>query len=92
MNDELDKIVLEKLKKIEEGLITTKPFLNIEEVSTFTEISKSTIYKLTSTRQIPYYKKAKNLVFDRIEIEKWLKLDKIVSIEEIDKESDNFFF
>ena len=36
------------------------------------EISKSTLYKLTSARQIPFYKFGKKLVFQTDELQSWI--------------------
>jgi excisionase family DNA binding protein len=65
---------IEALEKIVS--LATKTVLNINELSKLTGISKSTIYKFTSNGSIPYYKQAKYLFFDRVEIENWLKENK----------------
>lgn len=84
------RITLEKLENIENCLNLNKPIFNLKEVSEFTGISKSTLYKLTSAREIPHYKKAKHLVFDREEILLWLKSNKIDTQQEIDQESTSY--
>ena len=84
------RIALEKLEKIENSLNINKPILNINEVSEFTGISKSTLYKLTSAREIPHYKKVKHLLFDREEILLWLKENRIDTLEELDLESSSY--
>lgn len=88
--DNLMEVLLDKLGRIENSLSLAKPILNIDEVCEFTGISKSTLYKLTSAREIPHYKKAKHLVFDREEILNWLKSNRISTQEEIDSESTGF--
>ena len=84
------EILLEKIGKIEVSLYTNKPILNIDEVSELTGISKSTLYKLTSAREIPHFKKAKHLFFDREEVLEWLKSDKILTNLEIRIKSNTF--
>ena len=88
--DNLMEILLEKIGKIEVSLYTNKPILNIDEVSELTGISKSTLYKLTSAREIPHFKKAKHLFFDREEVLEWLKSDKILTNLEIRIKSNTF--
>lgn len=68
--------LLEKFERLENLVLSTqKTVLNINEVCTFTGLSKSTIYKLTMQggKSIPHYKQSKHLFFDRVEVENWLK-------------------
>jgi len=90
MDNTINQKVLDSLLKIENSLFNSKSILNIDEVSVFTGISKSTLYKLTSNREIPHYKKAKHLLFDKIEIEEWLKSNKIVTADEIEREASDY--
>ncbi|MCK4661987.1 MAG: helix-turn-helix domain-containing protein [Bacteroidales bacterium] len=80
----------ERLSNIENLLSFQKIVLNINEVSKLTGLSKSTIYKMTCSGMIPHYKKAKHLYFDRIEIENWLKSDRIKTSDEIDREASTY--
>lgn len=90
MDNTINQKVLDSLLKIENSLYNSKSILNIDEVSEFTGISKSTLYKLTSNREIPHYKKAKHLIFDRIEIEDWIRSNKICTQEEIESEASDY--
>lgn len=80
----------ERLKNIEILLTLSKTVLNREEVCKLTGLSKSTIYKLTHFGRIPFYKKAKHLFFDRVEVENWLKSNKGYSAKEVDKQSSTY--
>ncbi|MEE4196572.1 MAG: helix-turn-helix domain-containing protein [Bacteroidales bacterium] len=62
-----------RLKSIEELLHLSKKVLNIDEVCKLTGLSKSSIYRCTHKGTIPFYKQAKHLFFDKLEIESWLK-------------------
>lgn len=57
--------------------LNRKPVFNINELSSFTGISKSTLYKYTSQKMIPHYIRGKFLFFDRKEIINWLKENRI---------------
>ena len=46
--------------------------LDITEAGKYLKMPKSTIYKLTSTRQIPFLKPAKNLMFCEEHLSEWL--------------------
>ena len=80
----------ERLKNIESLLTLSKTVLNIEEVCKLTGLSKSTIYKLTNFGRIPFYKQAKHLYFDRVEVENWLKSNKGYNAEEVEKQSSTY--
>jgi len=81
----------EKLSAIEDRLTLSKAVLNIDEVSKLTGLSKSTIYKFTHTGRIPFYKQAKHLYFDRVEIEEdWLKANRFKTTDELEKEAATF--
>ena len=46
--------------------------------------------KLTCSHQIPYYKQAKLLYFDRTEIEAWMRQNRISTNDEIESEAVNY--
>lgn len=62
--------------------IYTKTYLDIGELSTFINKSRSTIYKYTSAGKIPSIKQGKTLLFKREDIEKWLEEEKSLNIED----------
>jgi Prophage CP4-57 regulatory protein (AlpA). len=83
----------ERLKNIESLLSLQKNVLNIDEVCTLTGLSKSHIYKLTcgvNGKSIPFYKQAKHLFFDRVEIENWLKENRFKPSNELQKEAATY--
>jgi len=79
----------DRLRSIENLLFSQKNVLNLDEVCTLTGLSKSHIYKLTSSSRIPFYKQSKHCFFDRLEIEEWLKSNRVSTIDELDNEAAN---
>ena len=81
-----------QLDRIERNtLLTSKKVLTFEDVALLTGLSRSYLYKLTSTNQIPHYKPSgKQLYFDREEIESWLKQNKVETVEETDRKATNY--
>lgn len=79
-----------RLTNIEGLLSLQKNVLNLDEVCTLTGLSKSHIYKLTCYQKIPFYKQAKHLFFDRLEIEKWLKENRFKPSDELQKEATTY--
>ena len=60
--------VIKKLAKEKEE----KQVLTVSEATEFLSISRSHLYKLTSTKRIPHSKQGKRLYFDRAQLEHWL--------------------
>ena len=81
---EMENELLEKLNIIERNtLLAAKNMLTFDDVSLLTGLSKGTLYKLTSSHKIPYYKPNGKLVyFKRSEIEEWQAQNRVESVDE----------
>lgn len=88
----MEEIILKKLEQIEKNsLLASKNILNVEDVALLTGLSVSTIYKLTHSRQIPFYKPCGKVVFfDKREIEDWLKANRVSTADEISQKAQSF--
>jgi excisionase family DNA binding protein len=74
----------DRLTRIEKLLLGNKAVLDFEEVAYYTGLSKSHLYKLTSTGGIPCYKPSgKRIYFNKSEIDSWLLSNKKLSNEEL---------
>lgn len=83
--------IREQLNRIEGGLLSQKTVLTFDEVVRFTGLSKSYLYKLTSTNRIPHYKPhGKQIYFERQQVETWLLKNPIKTNQEIEQEATNF--
>lgn len=73
-----------QLDRIERNsLLAAKNVLTIDDVSLYTGLSKSYLYRLTSTNEIPFYKGGGKMnYFKRSEIEKWMLRTKVLTKEE----------
>ena len=81
----------QRLSRIENLLIGQKTVLNFDEVAEYTGLSKSHLYKLTSTGGIPCYKPTgKRIYFDKEEIDNWLLRNKKLSQDEIDDKAETY--
>ena len=82
--DVLKELVV-KLDNIEALLLTQKKALNLTEVILLTGLSKSYLYKLTSTGGIPCYKpQGKQIFFNKDEVESWLLQNRRATNKELD--------
>lgn len=79
------------LQNIENLLLNQKPVFTIDELSQYTGLSKSFLYKKTANRQIPHYKpSSKILIFKKDEIDSWLLSNPVSVIDDIEQEAINF--
>lgn len=90
------ELIIAKLDRIENAIANLKitnqaPIIfapmNVAEVSEYLKISVSSIYKLTSSSQIPHYKSGKKLYFKKDEIDEWIFSNRIKTKDEIEKEA-----
>lgn len=83
MNEEIKQ----QLDRIERNsLLAAKKVLRIEDVALLTGFTKSRIYAMTCTGEMPHYKPTgKTVFFDRDEVEAWLtkKSARIATREEV---------
>jgi excisionase family DNA binding protein len=78
----------ERLSKIETLLLTQKTVLNFDEVAAYTGLSKSYLYKLTSTGGIPCYKpQGKHIYFDKQEIDQWLLQNRKATNQQLESQA-----
>ena len=71
--------------------LDNKEVLTLNEVSNYTGLSKSHIYRLCSTGGIPFYKPfGKVNYFDRIEIISWLKQNRLATNKELESQASTF--
>lgn len=83
--------IKEQLDRIESSLLSQKRVLTIDEVSKFTGLSKSFLYKLSALKILPHYKPNGKVIFiDRTELESFLLQNPIKTSTEIDQESTSY--
>lgn len=79
----------ERLERIESLLLANKKVLTLEEACDYTGISRSYLYKLTSTGMIPHSKPSGKLIyFEREELEHWLMQNKKFSDSDFKKSAE----
>ena len=83
----------ERLKNIETALLSQKTVLNFDEIATYTGLSKSHLYKLTSTGGIPCYKPSGKLIyFNKPEIDSWLLQNRKATKAELQDKANEYGF
>lgn len=77
------------IEKIEKVAYVAKDFLSISEVADFLQISKSTVYKLTASKELTVYKPtSKNIFILRSDLNKWIRRYPYLSNDDIIKNAD----
>lgn len=70
---------------------TSKEVLTSDEAARYMGVSKSYLYKLTMTKQIPHYKPlGKMCYFNRLELEQWLQEHRISTEAEISQKAQSY--
>lgn len=75
-------------EKLDEQYLLQKPILTFNEGCKYLDLFPSTVYKLTSSRQIPHFcPKGKKIYFKRDELDGWLLQNRVSTINEIKSKS-----
>lgn len=81
----------DKLDRIESlTLIGAKNSLDLDEAVLFTGFSKGHLYRLTSEKRIPHFKKSRKLYFKKTELENWMLEQKILTEDEIQSKASTY--
>ena len=93
------ELILEKLNTIETllkhqakqdravDIAPINDILSITLAAEYLSLSKSSLYKMTSGRLIPFYKVSKKVYFKRKELDEWIDKHKMKTQEEIEQEA-----
>ena len=76
---------IEELQKrmdaVEDILDNAKEVLTVEEASRFMDIARSSLYKMTSDRSIPFYRpNGKMIYFEKADILEWIRKNRVMSV------------
>lgn len=88
MNEDL-KLQLDRIERL--TLLSAKNVLCFDDVVLLTGLSKSHLYKMTCSHKVPHYKpNGKQIYFDRLEIEDWMKQNRIATTKEVEPVAANY--
>lgn len=78
--------IYQLLEEINNNLFFQKTVLSFDEACKYCSISKSKMYKHTSSSNIPYYKpEGKLIFFKREELDQWLLRNRQSSLDELQR-------
>jgi len=85
--------IFERLDRIEQLLTVNKEVLTFEETCDYTGISRSYLYKLTASGNIPHSKpNGKMIFFEKKKLNAWLLQNERKSNQEIEAEALTYSF
>ncbi|MBD5352317.1 MAG: helix-turn-helix domain-containing protein [Bacteroides sp.] len=91
MTEDLKQYIEERFNRLETvTLIGTKEILTTEEALIYTGYSLKGLYKLTSTKQIPHYKRNNKLYFKRSELDRWMTERRVMTMQEIHSKATTY--
>ena len=89
----MEEKILKELSEIKKfSLLASKNVLTLDDLQLLTGLSRSHLYRLTSSHQIPYYKKGKCCFFDKNEVEQWMKQNRVETQQEAESKAINYVF
>ncbi|MBG7631278.1 MAG: helix-turn-helix domain-containing protein [Bacteroidetes bacterium] len=87
----MEQTILMKLEEINNNLFFQKTVLSFDEACKYCSISKSKMYKHTSSSNIPFYKpEGKLIFFKKEEIDQWLLRNRQSSMDELQREATKY--
>lgn len=87
-----DKGMMALADRVSANIIhTQKEVLTSDEAARYMGVSRSYLYKLTMTKQIPHYKPlGKMCYFNRLELEQWLQSNRHSTDAELSQQAQSF--
>ncbi len=70
--------------------IGVKTVLDLQDAATFTGLSIGHLYRLTSGRQIPHFKKNRKLYFKKTDLEEWMTGDRVLTDAEVQSRATTY--
>ena len=91
MDSELAKYVAElekRVRNLEDKFDSGKEVLTLQEAAQYMGIARSSLYKMTSSQTIPFYRpNGKLIFFEKDDILSWIRRNRVFSTEEIEEEA-----
>jgi len=73
----------ERIDALEGLFLCQKEIFNFDEAAAYLSMSKSTLYKLTSKKEIPHYKPSRFVFFEKAELDKWIRDHRVMTVDEV---------
>lgn len=78
---------LDRIERV--ALLSVKSALDINDASVLTGMTVQSLYRMTSEKRIPHYKRGTRLYFKKEDLEAWMLDERIKTDEEIQAEASS---
>ena len=85
----MHKEIIERLDRIEAKLGEVERPLTLPEAAGYLDLSKSFVYKLTSSGRLTHFKTGKRIYFRRADLNSYLLKNRVKPVDEIEMEAAN---
>ena len=73
----------DRIDALEDIFLCQKEIFNFDEAAKYLNMSRSTLYKLTSSKGIPHYKPNRFVFFEKAELDKWIRDHRVMTVDEV---------
>ena len=80
----------DRIGALENIFLCQKEILNFDEASAYLNMSKSTLYKLTSKKEIPHYKPNRFVFFEKSELDKWIRASVVKTDGQLNDQANTY--
>lgn len=81
--------VVRHVRDMERRVYVVKEYLTIDEVAQYLQVSKATVYKITSNKEVTYFKpNGKTIFIRREELERWIGKNAYLSNSELERQAN----
>lgn len=82
--------VQKRVDALENIFLCQKEIFNFDEAAAYLSMSKSTLYKLTSRKEIPHYKPNRFVFFEKAELDKWIRASVVKTDGQLNDEANSY--
>ena len=82
--------VQERVDALENIFLCQKEIFNFDEAAAYLSMSKSTLYKLTSRKEIPHYKPNRFVFFEKSELDKWIRASVVKTDGQLNDQANTY--
>lgn len=94
LDDRLNSIesLLQKIleRDTRPDVVPQPTIFNLEQLTAYAGLSRQTVYKLTSRRELPHSKRGKRLFFEKAAIDQWLLENRVKTNREINQQASEY--
>ena len=81
--------LVKHIKEMEKRVYVIKEYLTVDEVARYLQVSKATVYRITSNKEVTYFKpNGKTIFIQRRELENWIGRNAYLSNSELERQAN----